>query len=456
MTAYQHQVVAHPFDNKSAFLCITRNNRLKLISQQQVQPWSEAILELGEPSSSNGIITHASFGDVQGQIFLATYDVSKSLRFYRVNITWNPAQGDQQHGQPATVSPTLRITHIQLLDRVLPQHSNGAELSQILIQPPPTVGAEKGHVSVTALFTCLPDDQHMGPQADGRGSVIARWELRRSEVGLHDVFKTLKPGTEVVMASKPREALYRQDDVHTQKIYLSLVDNLYHNVLACLSSDGTVDFRNRDAMDIIMTDGDTNRVSSLQQAGFNFMHSECTDFALSPSGCVAVIAKQDGTIQLHTAEYIHGWDNAKSDHFLPQAAIVALARESGILLCHSLGNDDILSLLPIDSDVGLRRRFITEVLRFVSKNTDFSHDDASKDKAKVMKDSSLFRILGMQLLLGYKDDPAKRDIPGKFAWTMVNLRSCCSNMAATMSMINAQSSPGESLLFPPLSQMSMR
>lgn len=201
MAPYHYQVAAHPFDNKSAFLCVTRSNQIKLITQQQNQPWSESTLELGELNSSSGIVTHASFGDVQGQILLTTYDDSKCLRLYRLNILWNPVQGDPQHGQHATVSPALRVTHIQLLDRVLPQSSNGAELSHILIQPP-TVATDRSAVLVLAVFTCLPDDQQVGHQAGVRGSVISRWELRQSEVVLHNVFSTLKPGTDKLTVGK--------------------------------------------------------------------------------------------------------------------------------------------------------------------------------------------------------------------------------------------------------------
>ena len=201
MQPYQFQTATNQLENKSAFLCVTRNNHLRLVAQQQTTPWTETSLELGELTSSNDIVTHATFGDIQGQLLLATYDASKCLRLYRVNIVWNAVQGDYQHGQPPSVTPQLRATHIQLLDRILPQRPNGSELSQILIQPP-MVGADKGHVLLAALFTCLPDDQQVAHQANGRGSILSRWELKQSEVVLHDVFKTLKPGTDKLPASK--------------------------------------------------------------------------------------------------------------------------------------------------------------------------------------------------------------------------------------------------------------
>lgn len=201
MHLQQSHAVTHPFDNKSAFLCATRNNLLKLISQQPNQPWSEATLELGDPTSSGDIITHAAFGDAPNHIVMATFDTSKCLRLYRVNILWNMAQGDPQHGVTPSVTPVLRVTHVQLLDRVQPQTPNGSALSHLKIEPP-MFWADKGRVTITAVFTCLPDEQEIGHETGDRGSIIARWELRRSEALLHDVFKTLKPGAEKPAASK--------------------------------------------------------------------------------------------------------------------------------------------------------------------------------------------------------------------------------------------------------------
>jgi len=464
MQPYSYQTASHPIDGKSALLYATRGNHLKLLVQQPSSPWTEAVLELGDLTSSSDIVTHACFGDINGQILLATYDVAKSLRLYRVHIVWNHVQGDVHHGQPPSVSPVLRVTHVQLLDRVLPQILNGAELSQLLIQPP-MVGAEKGHVSLTALFTCLPDDQQVGHRASGRGSVISTWELRQTEVVLHDVFKTLKPGTDKPSASKvsredgpyhddaetdhpqARDTLHCLPDIHTVKVYLSISENIYHSTLACAASDGTIDFRARETMDIILADGDSSRVSSLPQAGFVFIPSECVDISLSPSGCIAAVTHQDGSVHLHPPAFVHGWANARIDHYLPQAAIVALARETGILLCHSLGTDDILALLPLELDQGLRRRFIAESLRTLSKNTDFSAEDAAKDKTRVMKDSLLFKVMAMQLVLGYDSDPTKCDIPAKLAWAMLQLRSLSSNLGSSMQMNMNQHTTGEFQLF---------
>lgn len=432
MKAYEFQNVAHPLEGRSAILCVTRSNHLKLIFQQPSQPWSEAGLGLGEMTSSADILTHATFGDINGQLLLVTYDASKSLRLYRMQIEWN----DQQHGKPPSVNPVLSVTHIQLLDRVLPQTPSAAELSSILIQPP-AIGVDRGHIQISAVFNCLPDEQQINHHTSARGSVVARWELRQSEVVLHEVFKALKPGTDKINASKPRQTLHRLDDVLTSKIYIGICDNPYHDIFAFVCSDGTVDFRHRETMDIIGPDADSDKVSSVPQAGFSFLPVDCTEMALSPSGCLAVISKQDGTLDLHVPEFVHGWADATSDDQLPQAAMVALAREAGILFCHSLQTDDILAVIPIDLDRGLRRRFIAEILRTLAKNTDYTPEEAAKDKSKAMKDTLLFKALSLQLMMGYDKNPAIRDIPGKLAWAMLSVRNTSSIIMNTVGMANS-------------------
>lgn len=164
------------------------------------------------------------------------------------------------------------------------------------------------------------------------------------------------------------------------------------------------------------------------------------DIVLSPAGCMAAVIRPDQTVHLHTAEYLHGWSDAKADNHLAQAAIVALVREVGILTIHQKGTDDALAMVPADLDESLRRRFISELFRTVSRNTDFSQEESSKQGGKVMKDAILFKILSMVLVLGYKDNPALRDIPAKVVWVMMNLRGVPTSVASSMTSNTPQPS----------------
>jgi mediator of RNA polymerase II transcription subunit 16 len=113
---------------------------------------------------------------------------------------------------------------------------------------------------------------------------------------------------------------------------------------------------------------------------------------------------------------------------------VSLARELGIVTCYQIGFDDILSVIPTDLDRSLRRKFISEIFRMINRNLDFSLDDPKTQSARVLKDSILYRIASTQLIVSYHTDPKRRDVPAKFAWVLLNLRSVCTNIAQTLSM----------------------
>ncbi|KAI5245922.1 hypothetical protein E4T42_06598 [Aureobasidium subglaciale] len=268
----------------------------------------------------------------------------------------------------------------------------------------------------------------------GKYSIISRWELQQADTTLHNSFKDLKPTAAQPVAAKPVQKLHRLDDTFTQKAILTLQSNVYHNTFAFAASDGTVEFRSRETMQIISADGDTNKATSLSQNGFSFLASDCVDISLSPSLATSVITKPDGTIQLHNAEYLHGWKDATEDNDLAQAAIVSLARELGTVTCYQIGFDDLISMIPTDLDRSLRRRFISEIFRTINRNLDFSLDDPKVQSGRVMKDSLLYRIASAQLIISYHTDPSRRDVPAKVAWVLLNLRSVCTNIAQTLTM----------------------
>lgn len=221
---HETTAVSHPFDNRAAFICVTRNVIVKLIYQQPNALWLETELELGSLVSYGDIITHAAFGDSSSRshnlslyheptqltpvdhLLLVTYDISKCLRLYRIGINWHAVGGDAQ--QPPSVNPQLSLKHVQILDRCIPQSHDrpfsdstpnlmptspaGAELSNIQIRPP--MSGSNGSFTVMALYTSAGSDDQLSQGS--KFSVIARWELQQSDVTLHESFVNLKPSTE--------------------------------------------------------------------------------------------------------------------------------------------------------------------------------------------------------------------------------------------------------------------
>ncbi|THX79645.1 hypothetical protein D6D05_04871 [Aureobasidium pullulans] len=426
-----HEVhgVSNPIDNKAAFICVTRRSLVKLIYEQPGQPWTQFNLSLDSLTDSGDVLTHASFCQANQHLVMATYDSSKRLRLYKIMIHWNSNTGDGNNQKP-TLNPQMAVLHVELLDQCVPQSSEraaSAQLSSLHIEPI-SQAIENSTFTVVAVFTSAAQDH------GGKFSIISRWELQQADTTLHDSFKGLKPTAAQPAAQKPVQRLHRLEDVFSQKAILALQSNVYHNTFAFAASDGTVEFRSRETMQIILADGDTNKATSLPQNGFSFMASDCIDISLSPSMAASIITKPDGTIQLHNAEYLHGWKDAKEDDDLAQAAVVSLARELGIVTCYQIGFDDLLSMIPTDLDRSLRRRFISEIFRTINRNLDFSLDDQKVQSGKVLKDSLLYRIASAQLIISYQTDPKRRDIPAKVAWMLLNLRSVCTNIAQTLTM----------------------
>lgn len=225
MKLHETTAVSHPFDNRAAFVCVTRSIVMKLVYQQPNSIWVETELELGTLACYGDIVTHAAFGDASSQsyspfpysycdsiltradhLLLVTYDTSKCLRLYRIGIAWNAVGGDPS--LPPSVNPQISLKHVQILDRCLPQPYNRlftnsasgmmqstaicAELSNIQIKPP-TSGTD-GNFMVMAIFTNGGNDDQLSPHS--KFSVISRWELQQSEATLHESFRSLKPTTE--------------------------------------------------------------------------------------------------------------------------------------------------------------------------------------------------------------------------------------------------------------------
>ncbi|KAI5206129.1 hypothetical protein E4T39_02649 [Aureobasidium subglaciale] len=383
----------------------------------------------GQSSVKSAYVIYRAELTLAEHLVMVTYDSSNRLRLYKIMINWNANSGEGNNHK-VTLSPQMAILHVELLDRCVPQSSDraaSAQLSSLHIEPQ-SQAIENTTFTVVAVFTSAAQDH------GGKYSVVSRWELQQADTTLHNSFKDLRPTATQPAAAKPVQKLHRLDDVFTQKTILALQSNVYHNTFAFAASDGTVEFRSRETMQIISADGDTNKATSLPQNGFSFLSSDCVDISLSPSLATSVITKPDGTIQLHNADYLHGWKDATEDNDLAQAAIVSLARELGIVTCYQIGFDDLLSMIPTDLDRSLRRRFISEIFRTINRNLDFSLDDPKVQSGRVMKDSLLYRIASAQLIISYHTDPKRRDVPAKVAWVLLNLRSVCTNIAQTLTM----------------------
>lgn len=69
---------------------------------------------------------------------------------------------------------------------------------------------------------------------------------------------------------KAESSLKRLDDIHVNRILLSVQEISLGTVLVMKYGDGVIEFRDRTSMEVISRDETRNQVSSLSQVGFKF------------------------------------------------------------------------------------------------------------------------------------------------------------------------------------------
>jgi mediator of RNA polymerase II transcription subunit 16 len=237
------------------------------------------------------------------------HQVSGSLRLFRININWNqPAteQKDVTQGQPSA-SPSLDVSALLEEGACYPSsvHESTStsnlegsvpyQLSNLeLIPVAPREGTrEPTQAMIMATFTIMPSPGVLiepSNQYQQASSIIARWSLRK---GLQDklapCFEQLSakkksggsatprvcnfclkaPGQQLIMIQQ-RVRLQRLPDVSFDSVILASISLRNNTMFSFSMSDGTIQFRYRDTMDVITPDDNYNEVHTMPQSGFAF------------------------------------------------------------------------------------------------------------------------------------------------------------------------------------------
>lgn len=184
---------------------------MKLLYQNPDGRWDDISVDLKSTSYSDRLLSHAALVATQNGILVATYSVCQKIRFYRVQINWNPPQWDpaQQPKQtpPQFPVPSFRFTHskVETSCTVPGMHRNDGEepdmmhqsisnplytLSRLDIILPASDNAAGTTANpwIVAVFSTPPQatPDHPGPQ--GPASVIVRWQLDTAAFTLHPKF----------------------------------------------------------------------------------------------------------------------------------------------------------------------------------------------------------------------------------------------------------------------------
>ncbi|EUC46444.1 hypothetical protein COCMIDRAFT_4478 [Bipolaris oryzae ATCC 44560] len=433
----------HPVDGKASLIYLKRYGELKLRFQQNDNNWQEASTQLGPMISTKESFTHAAFAsNNDNTLLLAAYDVKRRLHLYRVETIWNvPADKRSQNAGPFE-KPTIQVSLLALEDTCNPvdmatdELSNGgtsesaataaAQLTHLDFLPV-TPQQDDGSVpTIQAIFSKPPNpiSYDMNPQ-ETRYSIIVKWQVHQEQQNqLHPSLEqvTSKKKSVSSLPAQTTFLLKRQPDFALHSVVLDFYPMWYNMLLAFCYSDGSIEFRKRSTMEVIMPDDNTDNVTSLLQAGFIFQHAEPSlHVAFSPNHCVAVGMQLDGTTKLRLMEYTHGTLSTDDDDPHHSAALAALILQSSSAANQYFSSDDIFAIIDSMSDKR-KQDFITLLFEGLQVNIDCGIDDSSTNHFILLGRSPFFvKTLSAMHLLGLQGT-INRTLVSKTAWQILNIK----------------------------------
>lgn len=452
----------HPIDSKASFIYLKRHGELRLRFQQNDSAWQESSAQLGPMVSTKEPFTHAAFAsNNDNSLLLAAYDVNRRLHLYRIETTWNIPADKQPNRVTPFEKPTIQVVLIAMEDNTSPIDLTAADLSNGT-EPQGTAAAQLTHLNflpitpehgdgslptIQAIFARPPNmiacDQ-MSPQ-ETLHSVIVKWTVLQSQQNqVHpslDQVTSKKKGVNSV-SGRTIFLLQRQPDFTLHAVVLAFYPIWYNMLLAFCYSDGTLEFRKRSTMEIIMPDGNTNTVTSLLQAGYVFSHAEPSlHVAFSPNHCIAVCMQQEGGIKLRPMEYQNGTITDEEDP-RHSAALAALVLQSSSAAHQYYSSDDIFAILGPLSEKR-KQDFIALLFDGLDVNIDCGIDDMCNNHLILLGRAPFFvKTLSAMHILGL-EGIVSRSLTSKIAWIVLNIKYV-TQILTTIARIHNQKSPLES------------
>lgn len=363
------------------------------------------------------------------------------LHLYRIETTWNIPTDKRNQSAGPFEKPTIQVSLIALEDNCNPiniaatdlsnsAESRGAAAAQLthLNFLPITPEQEDGSVPTIQATFCRPPSlvvfNQLAPQETPH-SVIVTWEVHQMQQNqLHPSLDQVTSKKKSASSLPPRTVflLKRQPDFTLHSVVLAFYPIWYNMLLAFCYSDGTIEFRKRSTMEIVMPDGNTDTVTSLLQAGYVFPHADPSlHVAFSPNHCMAVCMQQEGGIKLRSIEYQHGAIAPDNDDPRYSAALAALILQSSSAANQYYSSDDIFAILGPLSEKR-KQDFTSLLFDGLQVNIDCGIDDMSNNHLILLGRSPFFvKTLSAMHLLGLEGS-IKRSLPSKMAWIILNIK----------------------------------
>lgn len=359
------------------------------------------------------------------------------------------SEGQEGKGQltAALVSESLLVENVCVPTLVTSFDSSAADAEQS-----PTFG-----LTQLSMIPAAPDDRTHNPtfltiaatfatiqtsagpsmisNAQVQFSVICRWQIRDGQQNtLSPCFDSLSVKKKAASAAsaKAYTKLDRLPDVQLHCPILTLQPLKNGTQVVLTLADGSVQFRDRESMDVITVDGsilgvdDTRNlpeIKSMPQIGFTFpILSHCLQTAFSPDHCLIAMRKADGDIDWKRMEYTLGamGDLRTGDPKLSSIAAVVAIQHSSAMMQYKIA-DDILAILTKDASEDFKSEIIEQCRRAVRANFDLVTDEGQKQLSNLHRGSHIYKCLSLQNVLAV-DQKGVRQLKGKISWITLNLR----------------------------------
>lgn len=210
----------------------------------------------------------------------------------------------------------------------------------------------------------------------------------------------------------------RLEDIHCDK-YIVSVDLVEHGTaLAMTHDDSSVTFYDTRTMTTHNGLDDTNTVTCLAQAGFQYpVDTPGLAISFSPNSCAAVTLDVEGQPQLRLMEHSFGSTGSLYDESKFSAAIAALTLAFSRGCGGDVNTDDILVVALRQLSSEAQATFISEVFRALPVNCNFT-----VEQEKLMTHPYIPKCLSLQAALGYKGRLKRRNLASAVPWAVIQLR----------------------------------
>ncbi|KAF2238203.1 hypothetical protein EV356DRAFT_440443 [Viridothelium virens] len=444
---------SHPAETKSALICLTMSGKLRFLYDAG-QSWAERTLDLGIAKTCDDFLTHASFApDRDAKLLLVTHNISRQMQLFSVRLNWNEKKQVVRGQQFTTgVDPVMEASTLNTVAFFAPLQNNVDESSlasmtdlrdtslaqlthlQLLPASFDLNWEQRTRPLLVAVFSHDGNTAHPSNAHQGDFNVMSQWELHNVQLTLHPTFKELNSKAKPAKpeSSIHRLVLHRKPDVISNGHVLALNPLQSDNILVIALSDGSIAFRDRTTMELILPQIGAEQISSLPQSGLAFpISSEHLGvyYAFSITGCIAVAMDAEGKVKMRKLEMAVDW----SDESQPEQPIIALVSMYSLACWFSWSNDDVLATLPKNT----KQEHLNMLQRYVYNpagvSVDYATNESQRDTVTLFRYSTFARCLSAQnILANFHHEGTNLPLPKKIAWAILNIRAVAITLGITV------------------------